>query len=273
MPTPLSKDELTPHALVFFKQLKDVLPITIAERLRSNRHVVTHGSYIDLYLFDIWDIHQNDVLGRQHFKYCLAYDPSLRNHSKHDGYFHLWLNTIRIYRQREEIVEVLNRTLPKVIGPEFKYDRQQRAISAGRTFTYPKNLAELPGMLIPFYQKLIGAVHPILMPLIDRFSTGLDPGERRTVVAKRGFLTYNHPGVRDRDRVREYTRSIPPSWKPILLEKYGYRCFICGTDLARGTYHFDHWRPFSKEGPTTMENIRPLCAACNLKKGNRSPSV
>ena len=76
-------------------------------------------------------------------------------------------------------------------------------------------------MLLPRYVSLISAVHPILMPLIDQFTTALLPGERRKVVAKRGRLSFTLPGVHNRQRVREYTRSIPPSWRPIILERHG----------------------------------------------------
>ncbi|MCX6938891.1 MAG: hypothetical protein NTU80_13570, partial [Verrucomicrobia bacterium] len=226
-----TKEQLTPHALNFFNALKSELPPDIASRLRANKLMVTHGSYKNLFLFDIWDSAQTDVLDRKHFKYCLAYDPSHRNDPNHDGYFHLWLNTVRIYRKREEIVEKLDLELPRAIPKKFKYDRQERAISAGKVFSYPKNLADLPDLLVPVYKELIMAVHPILMPIINQFSTHLEDGERRAVVAQRGKLPYNHPGVRDPERVREYTRSIPPSWKPIILEKYKYRCYLCQADL------------------------------------------
>jgi hypothetical protein len=265
----LTKEEITPHALAFFEELKSELPSEIAARLRSNRHVVNHGSYSDLFLFDIWDGNQTDVLDRKHFKYCLAYDPSRRNHPAHDGYFHLWLNTVRVYRKREEIVRRLDSELPKVISKEFKYDRSDRAISAGRVFTYPKNLRDLPGVLVPWYKKLILAVHPTLTPVIDQFSTSLESGERRAVVAARGRIEFTHPGVRDPARVREYTRSIPPSWKPVILEKYGHRCFLCSADLKKVGFHIDHWIPFSRGGTSEMSNLRPLCGPCNLKKGNR----
>jgi len=265
----LSKEQLTPHALAFFDDLKRELPPAIAARLRSNRLVVNHGSYSDLFLFDIWDANQTDVLDRKHFKYCLAYDPSRRNHSAHDGYFHLWLNTVRIYRKREEIVRQLDIDLPKAITKDFRYDRLDRAISAGRVFTYPARLGDLSAMLVPWYKKLILSVHSVLMPVIDQFSTSLAPGERRAVVAARGKIDFTHPGIRDPGRVREYTRSIPPSWKPLILEKYGHRCFLCCADLRCTEYHIDHWIPFSKGGTSEMSNLRPLCAPCNLKKGNR----
>ena len=52
-----------------------------------------------------------------------------------------------------------------------------------------------------------------------------------------------------------------------LCEKYGDRCLACGVipDLLT----VDHIRPVSKGGPNTIENLQPLCGACNYRKGKR----
>ena len=70
----LTKVQLTPHALELFRRLKEALPAEIGERLQSSRVFTTHGSFRTLFLFDIWDRNQNDILNRYHFKYCLGYD-------------------------------------------------------------------------------------------------------------------------------------------------------------------------------------------------------
>lgn len=266
----LTKADLTPHALELFRRLKETLPPVIGERLRSNRNFVTHGSYRTLYLFDVWDCNQTDILNRQHFKYCLAYDG--RPNAKHDGYFHLWLNRIRIYREREAINATLARKLPKLVPKGFIWNPCDRAFDIKFEFNYPKNLAKLPDLLLPRYVSLIEAVHPVLQPIIDQFTTPLDAGERRAVVAKRGRIAFTKTGVHDRQRVREYTRSIPPSWRPIILKRHGYRCANpkCRADLRKIQHHIDHVIPFSKGGTTTLDNLQALCEPCNLAKGNRS---
>jgi hypothetical protein len=263
----LTKEQLSPHVIELFRRVKDALPPQIAERLRANRFFTTHGSYRTLFLFDVWDCNQTDLLDRKHFKYCLGYD--LRPGAKQDGYFHLWLNRIRIYREREAIVATLDRELPRVTPKGFTWHPSDRAFNISYEFDYPKNLAKLPDLLLPRYVSLISAVHPILMPLIDQFTTPLAPGERRAVVAKRGRISFTLPGVHDRERVREYTRSIPPSWRPHILEQYYHRCAVCGCDLRVVPHHTDHIKPFSKGGTTTRENLQPLCGPCNLAKGNR----
>lgn len=55
-----------------------------------------------------------------------------------------------------------------------------------------------------------------------------------------------------------------------VLRRDRFRCVSCGrspaTDLAC-ELHVDHIVPFSKDGKTTLDNLRALCAACNLGKG------
>lgn len=262
-----TKDELSPHALELFGRVKDALPERIASRLRSSRGFYTHGSYRTLYLFDVWDSNQTDVLNRYHFKYCLGHDG--RPGAKRDGYFHLWLNRIRIYREREAIVGTLDRELPSVVPDGFTWQTPDRAFNIGCEFDYPHDLSQLPDILLLRYVALISAVHPILMPIIDQFTTPLADGERRAVVTARGRVPFTPPGVYDRARVAQYTRSIKPSVRRELLERYDYRCAVCGADLHTVRAHIDHIQAFSRGGPTLPENLRPLCGPCNLAKGNR----
>lgn len=262
------KEELTPHALELFRQVQAVLPERISCRLRSSRGFGTHGSYRTLYLFDVWDGNQTDVLNRLHFKYCLGHDG--RPGAKRDGYFHLWLNRIRIYRERESILANLDRELPRVVPTGFTWHKPDRAFNIGCEFDYPEDLSRLPDILLSRYVALISAIHPILMPIIDQFTTGLASGERRAVVSGRGRTPFEHPGVHDRQRVREYTRSIPPTWRQEILQQHNFRCVHCAADLRTVPHHIDHIRAFSKGGATVRENLQPLCGPCNLAKGNRA---
>ncbi len=262
-----SKEQLTPHVLELFRRVQEALPPEICSRLRSNRNVGNHGSYSSLFLFDVWDCNQTDVLDRKHFKYCLGCDqrPAAKSH----GYFHLWLNRIRIYRERQSIVATLEREIPRLVPRSFSFTPHDRAFNVGCEFVYPSDLSHLPDLLLPRYVALISAYHPLLMPIIDQFTTPLGSGERRAVVAQRGRIPFSPSGPHDLDRVREYTRSVPPSWKTPILERFSYRCALCFADLRESGYHFDHVLAFSRGGATTQDNLQPLCPACNLKKGHR----
>jgi 5-methylcytosine-specific restriction endonuclease McrA len=54
-----------------------------------------------------------------------------------------------------------------------------------------------------------------------------------------------------------------------LIEKYGYRCAICGKRFSRYQLTIDHIIPISKNGLNIIDNIQPLCPICNSKKGNK----
>lgn len=64
-----------------------------------------------------------------------------------------------------------------------------------------------------------------------------------------------------------HTRLIPSSVKKEVWKRDHGRCVICGSTT---NLHFDHDLPFSKGGTSlTADNIRILCAKCNLKKSNK----
>ena len=49
----------------------------------------------------------------------------------------------------------------------------------------------------------------------------------------------------------------------------GNECKLCGLKLSVWEEgHFDHIKPWSKCGETTLKNLQILCAKCNLTKGN-----
>lgn len=64
----------------------------------------------------------------------------------------------------------------------------------------------------------------------------------------------------------DYTRR---EWKE-LKAKYGCRCLCCGRKEPEIKLHADHVIPRSRGGPSTIENIQPLCRECNYKKGAKT---
>jgi 5-methylcytosine-specific restriction endonuclease McrA len=53
----------------------------------------------------------------------------------------------------------------------------------------------------------------------------------------------------------------------LLLEHYNYRCLACGSSENLVP---DHVIPISKHGRNTIDNIQPLCATCNKRKGTKT---
>ena len=66
------------------------------------------------------------------------------------------------------------------------------------------------------------------------------------------------------DKRRSYTREE----KELILGKTNGRCAHCGKKLSIKTMEKDHSIPWSKGGPSDIENIVPLCKECNKKKAD-----
>lgn len=77
------------------------------------------------------------------------------------------------------------------------------------------------------------------------------------VIDEDGFTHHTSRDPNDRLKVR-------------VLMRDGNKCKICGVTCDGGLHkiHFDHVVPWSKGGETTLENLRVLCAECNLALGN-----
>lgn len=71
--------------------------------------------------------------------------------------------------------------------------------------------------------------------------------------------------------IAENSRKIPLGLRWTILKRDNFRCVIDGNSPATGTtksLHIDHIIPWSKGGKTMLENLRVLCAECNLGRGN-----
>lgn len=263
-----SREELTPICLEIFEQVQNALPHAVAARLTCSRAVRNHGSYRTVLLFNVWDKYQSDVLPKQHFCYCLGYDPTQLISGGSDWYFHLWLNTIRVYRDRATVKTKLESELREAVPTGFRFLIGDRQVEAKINFDWDKNLKNLPTFLVPRFTKLIAAIHPILIPIIDRYSI-YGRSDVKAEVALRGPIRYKPVRTTRPDLIEEYSRSIPPSWRLEILEKYNFACVHCKVSLREDDFHMDHIIPFSKGGKRVKSNFQPLCGPCNERKGNR----
>ncbi len=76
-----------------------------------------------------------------------------------------------------------------------------------------------------------------------------------------------HSGATDTDR-----RAISLGLRYEVLRRDRFRCSLCGASPATRLgceLHVDHVVPFSRGGKTVAENLRTLCAECNLGKAGR----
>jgi len=254
--------------LVFSKLDQD-----IAERLVGHTRMRPHGTYREVLQFNIWDrkqtIHKVDVLNPWFFNYNLVHLPQKHRYSdgRNTWYLALYLNTTRIYRNQDFIKEHLDKKLGKLKLKGFDYHGSPGYFR--RDFTFNGDLDEFPEYIQPYYLELISEVHPILMPIIDSFTTPLTEEERRQTIAKNIRIAPKAFNQAEIEMLRENSRFIQPSWRKILLEKSGGKCVHCSAKLTLKTARIDHIIPWSKGGPTRLDNLQTLCDPCNGTKSNR----
>lgn len=79
-------------------------------------------------------------------------------------------------------------------------------------------------------------------------------------------------GAPDQQEPRRFSRDIPLGLRFRVLRRDAFKCVLCGDNPplnAQCVLHVDHIVPWSKGGETELENLRTLCAPCNLGRGNR----
>lgn len=85
-----------------------------------------------------------------------------------------------------------------------------------------------------------------------------------TVATLGGAMTFAVPPARPQ------RRPIGPRLRYDVLRADAFRCVLCGMSAANGTtLHVDHIVPVSKGGTNDRDNLRALCAECNVGRGAR----
>jgi hypothetical protein len=69
---------------------------------------------------------------------------------------------------------------------------------------------------------------------------------------------------------RRGSRTIRAALRFEVFRRDSFTCQYCGRRAPNVVLHADHVQPWSKEGPTTLENLATACSECNLGKGARS---
>jgi 5-methylcytosine-specific restriction endonuclease McrA len=76
-------------------------------------------------------------------------------------------------------------------------------------------------------------------------------------------------------RALQRKKSIPKSLKKLVWDTWVgetvgvTKCLCCGhQDIRQIEFHCGHVVAESKGGPTTVQNLRPICAQCNLSMGS-----
>ena len=94
------------------------------------------------------------------------------------------------------------------------------------------------------------------------------------------LVALHHQGRITRDQLlkgemrRDRRSPIPLRIRWRIIKRDGYRCTACGKTPASdptAELHVDHIIPVSAGGPSDESNLRTLCSACNLGRGNDRP--
>jgi 5-methylcytosine-specific restriction endonuclease McrA len=77
------------------------------------------------------------------------------------------------------------------------------------------------------------------------------------------------------NKMKTIKRVIPKAlreqvWLKFVGKRYETKCYIrwCKNKMDVFNFHVGHNIPESQGGPTTLENLRPICARCNLSMGD-----
>ncbi len=74
--------------------------------------------------------------------------------------------------------------------------------------------------------------------------------------------------MKRREEAAKERRMVDKRLRYEVMKRDGFQCQLCGRTRADGVIlHVDHIIPVSKGGKSTMDNLRTLCADCNLGKG------
>lgn len=72
-----------------------------------------------------------------------------------------------------------------------------------------------------------------------------------------------------RERRNERWKGLSRTWfKRELIRRQGLQCNLCGLKQTRKQLVMDHITPWSKGGPTSLDNLQLLCSNCDILKSN-----
>ena len=143
----------------------------------------------------------------------------------------------------------------------------------GRQPKYGEMDAE-PSIIPPgAYEQRWGTWRKALRAFVQRVNAdsdqtkGVQPLEHKSVIE----VAPRKPNLQPEDQ-----RKIPLGLRYNVLVRDHFKCVLCGNSPATDPgckLHVDHILPFSKNGKTFQENLRTLCGACNIGKGNRIETI
>lgn len=252
-----------------WNRVGNLLPVDHAKRWRVNRRVQPHGTRHTVLLWRIWDSRCTSMgMDKSYFCWCLNHDPEHYYNRESHWQFHLYANTIRLYRHAEILRALLPTKLRKACPAGFSYLSDDHSCQLVWNFSFQQSLEELPEYITPMITRALIASAPVFDEV---FSVLASPGGASLQRPREKSLApVANPKVSSFGG--KLSRSIRPSLRLEILKRHGQKCWICGKPLSpEEDIHIDHTVPWSKGGLTESDNLRPAHASCNLRKGGGNP--
>jgi len=280
MSTPFTKQSLEmlfrPTSDLINGKLPDeggLLDPSVAGLLKASRAVTPHSRDTRVLQFHINARAQPSVFHPHHFKYAVQYDPfgTMAGTATKNFCIEFYLSKVRIYHEREEMVNRVRRELSRLRLAGFEFGEGPRAFSYDHKFaatTEDQLMKEVRGYLFP----LLNAVHPTFYRIMDAFNVTMTKEERRAIISGRekpSFVDRNSPNY---GKNMEFRREVSPALRSETFRRDAHTCQHCESPFPLEKLHADHVIPIARGGLTVVGNLQSLCGPCNLKKGKRLES-
>lgn len=125
------------------------------------------------------------------------------------------------------------------------------------------------------YVKRFGTWNKTLAAFVERVNQDTEqastPDAQEVGTSPGGLSLQVSLNLKQNGRLRD-NREISLGLRFRVLHRDRFKCVLCGDHPARNAeciLHVDHIVPWSKGGKTRCDNLRTLCAACNVGRGNR----
>jgi hypothetical protein len=120
------------------------------------------------------------------------------------------------------------------------------------------------------YERRFGRWTSALKEFVEAVSSDAYERQVSTSAPSPSPKTTNHVVSRQSRSGAIDQRSVGLSLRYQVLKRDRFRCVLCGVSPATTPgclLHVDHVVPWSKDGRSSLENLRTLCDSCNLGKG------
>lgn len=271
-----TREQLTTVFQSFLPVFREALGPDLGRRIQGRRSVARHGTDGRVLYWPFWDSCQRDLgIDSIHFTYAVSFDPVRFELDHHDWALVLHLNTVRSYYGPFPLRDYLAKAMEPAVPEGFQWQVHPRLFRVIREFPFGGRPEDLPGMILDPLTRLVKATHPVLARMYARIAAEQAKGGPRAAdvpdrpQASGTAANPNRPGNK-----AEWNRGITAAVRDAVMERYGWLCHLCQQPIEHPSeLHIDHLVPWAQGGTTTVENLRPAHAACNLAKGAGGKSL